>query len=458
MRSILAVAAAIVALSPAALPAKQPVKPAVRGGVRAPAPPWPPRVRIRIRGMRRGHGLVNPRSAPREPASPPSPALAKLGAALQQLCGAKLPRAEARRLAGWITKYAKTFDVDPFVLGALIHRQSRCVAGRARRGVGIAGIRPAIHRRFISGGAYRFWIKRGRRWIARELRMGRFALTRRALRSSEASVYFAAGLLAVYGQQCRDLDAAFPGMPHRHPVAHMIWGDRVRSTEEEELILRDRRRLLQYYAPTQRVATRRFKGVQLFSPLDGAPRKITSGYYARRGRRRHRALDYLSDRGEPVRAVADGKIVFAGVSRRRGRSRRVAPRYSARYPRRLMGIGGLFVLIAHRRGLTSGYFHLDSFTVKTGQRVKAGQLIGTVGRTGIKRSPAHLHFELRYRGGYLDPQRVLGRAVVPLRKTWFGRHVALRRRRRRVRRRRRRRRSRRRSAHKRRRKKAHVKR
>jgi murein DD-endopeptidase MepM/ murein hydrolase activator NlpD len=85
----------------------------------------------------------------------------------------------------------------------------------------------------------------------------------------------------------------------------------------------------------------------------------------------------------------------------------------------------VFVLIRHNEdGLTSGYFHLKRYFVNNGQKVKAGQQIGEVGRTGIKRSLPHLHFELRHWATRLDPVRYFGGEILPYRATYHGQYMA----------------------------------
>jgi hypothetical protein len=61
----------------------------------------------------------------------------------------------------------------------------------------------------------------------------------------------------------------------------------------------------------------------------------------------------------------------------------------------------------------SGYFHLNSFRVEAGQIVKAGDVIGTVGRSGVKASGSHLHFEVHKDGDLKDPARFLSAWVLP---------------------------------------------
>lgn len=118
-----------------------------------------------------------------------------------------------------------------------------------------------------------------------------------------------------------------------------------------------------------------------------------AGYYKARGLRlrspRHYGEDWNgrgggnTDLGDPVYTVADGVVTFAHDVRQ--------------------GWGNV-VLIRHAyRDPTSGkvkfidslYGHLDKMTVKTGQGVKRGQQVGTIG-TNRGMYPAHLHFEMRH--------------------------------------------------------------
>ena len=59
-------------------------------------------------------------------------------------------------------------------------------------------------------------------------------------------------------------------------------------------------------------------------------------------------------------------------------------------------------MIQHPDKLVSAYMHLRSYTVHDRQWVKGGTIIGYVGRTGIKRSEPHLHFELRVDGKHIQ--------------------------------------------------------
>ena len=63
------------------------------------------------------------------------------------------------------------------------------------------------------------------------------------------------------------------------------------------------------------------------------------------------------------------------------------------------------LVIRHPNGLETYYGHLSHFIVKSGDIVKAGELIGYGGNTGRSTGP-HLHFETRYMGQAFDPERI----------------------------------------------------
>lgn len=86
----------------------------------------------------------------------------------------------------------------------------------------------------------------------------------------------------------------------------------------------------------------------------------------------HYGNDYGVPTGTPVTACADGKVVMA--------EDRISTGWS--------------IVIEHLPGLYSLYYHLDSMNVKEGDTVKAGDLIGKSGSTGLATGP-HLHWEVR---------------------------------------------------------------
>ena len=83
-----------------------------------------------------------------------------------------------------------------------------------------------------------------------------------------------------------------------------------------------------------------------------------------------------------------------------------------------IGRAGKFVKINHNDAYTTWYIHLDSISphLDIGTKVKAGEKIGTLGDSGIKRSKPHLHFGVAVNQGnqsiYIDPLRVLSDSIL----------------------------------------------
>jgi hypothetical protein len=394
-----------------------------------PKPPWPRRRRHGVKMKGKGQGLIDLKKWPAEPPSPDNIDPERLAPALRRLCANWMPPKRPLRYARWILQYSKEFDVDPFLLAALVYRQTRCIPGeKDDYGVGLLMINEGMHGGFIRKRRYRYHTFEGGAWRRQELKLDRYAFARGNLRRAQPAIYFGAALLSMWNKQCRHIDRAFGSVPHRHFVSHFVWGDRVKGAGAEDRVLRSRRRLIAYYqgenAPKDR-GLGEFQGLKLRCPLEAPPRKVTSEMGADRsdGNRFHRGIDFSSTWYEPVLAVADGRVVLAGLDRKTGGPKNVDPEEAQKIKRSEMGPGGLFVMIRHENGLLSAYMHLVLYTVKVGQRVKAGEMIGRVGKTGIRESGAHLHFELRFDGKHIDPMPHLAPYVFRQRATYIGRRV-----------------------------------
>ena len=102
----------------------------------------------------------------------------------------------------------------------------------------------------------------------------------------------------------------------------------MRSDRQEDRILTERRRLLEYYGEAESAPPIVWGGVTFGCPLYGCPRVISSYIGSERegGARHHRGVDLESLPGEEVRAVADGMVVFAGVDLPGDRTTASSPR------------------------------------------------------------------------------------------------------------------------------------
>ena len=124
-------------------------------------------------------------------------------------------------------------------------------------------------------------------------------------------------------------------------------------------------------------------------PLPGC--KVISPF-GKRGGRSHSGVDLKTKAGDDILAAFSGKVRFAG-------------KYS--------GYGNVIV-IRHASGVETLYSHNAKNSVKVGDWVSAGQVIGSVGRTG-RASTEHLHFEIRINGRPYNPALVFDHASQKLR-------------------------------------------
>ena len=369
-------------------------------------------------------GLIDLKRWPAEPKSPDKIDEARFVGALTRLC----PRSYRRGVplySEWILKWSREFKVDPFTVAALTYYRSNCRARFKDNGsFGLAAINLGLHAGYIKKKAYGYWVRDGKGgWKKKSLKLGERLFYDKALLRAEPNIYFTAGILRVMEDQCPGLDSGYGSIAHRHPVSHFFWGDRVRGTDMEDRVLTARRRLLEYYAPNHRRPTITWEGLTLNSPLDGGLRKITSkiGDDRDEGGRRHQGIDFGSDASEPVYAIAPGRVILAGPQLKRSGTTNMPADKAVTYKQKDLGAGGLVVFVKHNDHVKSAYMHLSDYAVMAGDQVTAGQLLGWVGRTGVKTSPAHLHFEIRVDDRHVDPLPILGKTLVisPM-ETWRG--------------------------------------
>ncbi len=114
-----------------------------------------------------------------------------------------------------------------------------------------------------------------------------------------------------------------------------------------------------------------------FSPVKGT---ITSGFDVRE---KHYGIDIVAPENEAIKAASDGTVVFANFTTETG----------------------YVIAIQHGNNLLTMYKHNSSLLKKTGDSVKAGDVIAIIGNTGEHTTGPHLHFELWYNGTPVDPQK-----------------------------------------------------
>lgn len=100
----------------------------------------------------------------------------------------------------------------------------------------------------------------------------------------------------------------------------------------------------------------------------------------------HYGVDVAAPSGAPIVAPADGIVRLAEPD---------------------MFFEGGLIFIDHGQGVISQMMHMSRIDVKTGQRVRQGEPIGAVGKTG-RATGAHLHWGMLWRGAHVDPSLLVG--------------------------------------------------
>lgn len=115
------------------------------------------------------------------------------------------------------------------------------------------------------------------------------------------------------------------------------------------------------------------------SPISG---KITEDYNVEA---KHLAIDIAVEQDTPVKAVADGVIIFTGFT----------------------ADTGYVIVLEHSQGFISVYKHNASIFKEQGELVKAGEVIANAGSTGSLSTGPHLHFELWDDGYPVNPKNYI---------------------------------------------------
>jgi murein DD-endopeptidase MepM/ murein hydrolase activator NlpD len=118
------------------------------------------------------------------------------------------------------------------------------------------------------------------------------------------------------------------------------------------------------------------EGQYFYSPISGI---VTTEFNLKQ---EHFGIDIVSKQNEPVKAVADGTVIFADWT----------------------SDSGNVIAIQHRSNLISVYKHNSALMKKVGNIVSSGQVIAIIGNTGEFTTGPHLHFEMWYNGHPINPK------------------------------------------------------
>jgi murein DD-endopeptidase MepM/ murein hydrolase activator NlpD len=135
------------------------------------------------------------------------------------------------------------------------------------------------------------------------------------------------------------------------------------TPSKADSILRDKVAQEDKYNPLRGPAELNFV---LFAPVKGT---ISDGYNPKN---KHFAVDIVTVKEAPVKATADGTVIFAEWT----------------------AATGYVIILKHKNNLISVYKHNASLNNEQGELVKEGEIIATVGNTGELSTGPHLHFEL----------------------------------------------------------------
>lgn len=143
---------------------------------------------------------------------------------------------------------------------------------------------------------------------------------------------------------------------------------------KEDSVLRQSVALEDKYNLFQRTTTS--ENPIFFTPVNGTLSQTYSP------EKKHYAVDVVAPTDSPVKAIANGTVIFAEWT----------------------ADTGYVILIEHKEGLISVYKHNGSLNKSQGDLVRAGEVIASIGNTGEFSTGPHLHFELWNEGNPMNPQ------------------------------------------------------
>ena len=131
---------------------------------------------------------------------------------------------------------------------------------------------------------------------------------------------------------------------------------------------------------TGNIGTEELRDIYFFSPIRGY--NITAKFDPEN---KHYGIDIVSNKDEPVKAIADGTVIFSSWTLDDGN----------------------VIAIQHRENLISVYKHNSTLTKELGDFITAGDIVAIIGNTGELTSGPHLHFELWFDGAAVNPEEFI---------------------------------------------------
>jgi murein DD-endopeptidase MepM/ murein hydrolase activator NlpD len=178
------------------------------------------------------------------------------------------------------------------------------------------------------------------------------------------------------------IDVPFEVKPKQYRTQHLTIKNERQVNPAPEDLARIEKETARSDAALSKYTVTAAPALALISPVEGV-RSDSYGsrrYFNGQPRNPHTGMDISAPKGTQIHAPADGTVVEAGD----------------------FFFNGNTLYIDHGYGLVTMYCHLDTLAVKTGDRLKAGQLLGTVGATGRVTGP-HLHWGVALNRAMVDP-------------------------------------------------------
>ncbi len=192
--------------------------------------------------------------------------------------------------------------------------------------------------------------------------------------------------LQVSTRDGRRQELAFAIEDKAYETQHITLTDTRRVTPSDEDLERIARERTRIQAALRHFSDDMPDSLRMALPLEGresSPFGLRR-YFNEQPRNPHSGLDIAAPEGTPIQAPAGGRVIDTGE----------------------YFFNGNTVFLDHGQGLVTMYCHLHEIHVEEGQRVQAGEILGTVGKTGRATGP-HLHWGVSLNDARVDPKLFL---------------------------------------------------